>query len=404
MYESICTKCNPGAKASGPFKSPETSVPSIYVGESARSIFERAGEHWKSYEKRNPDSHIWKHHLIHHKGEGEPEMRFKVLGNFRTALSRQIAEAIRIRRRGTVVLNSKGEYDRCRIHRLTIGNEENLPTGITTTETEGNTREDVAGEQFLMGKRKNMDRRNHPEVITSKSVKRGNTSAEEGIKTGRPSKKRKFVLIGETWGKGGMEDQGLNRKRGPGPLPSNSEGNTTIGSGRVPQEGAHIVEQGTGPLEEVEVEVVQPEGYTSSEGRTGPLLTRGESSSETTRGDTRKVQQSMTQFVVQQKRGDTETSAVVEGGMPPDTGTLYDTANNLSMIRDMRGDCIVRNGFCQEHEQYAQKVTMKKNTWTRNSRTGLFGYRMRKVSVLRCNRTMGTLVETMGTGEGLQTG
>ena len=113
----------------------------------------------------------------------------------------------------------------------------------------------------------------------------------------------------------------------------------------------------------------------------------------------------MTQFVVQQKkRGDTETSAVVDGGMPPNTGTLYDTANNLSMIRDMRGDCVVRNGFCQEHGQYAQKVTMKRNTWTRSSRTGLFGYKMRKVSVLRCSRTMGTLVETMGTGEGLQTG
>ena len=43
---------------------------------------------------------------------------------------------------------------------------------------------------------------------------------------------------------------------------------------------------------------------------------------------------------------------------------------------------------------------MKKNTWTRNSRTGLFGYRMRKVSVLRCNRTMGTLVDTMGPRDG----
>ena len=109
VYESICTKCNPGAKAPGPFKSPETSVPSIYVGhvgESARSIFERAGEHWKSYEKRNPDSHIWKHHLIHHGGEGEPEMRFEVLGNYRTALSRQIAEAIRIRERGTLKGNT----------------------------------------------------------------------------------------------------------------------------------------------------------------------------------------------------------------------------------------------------------------------------------------------------------
>ena len=32
VYESICTKCNPGAKAAGPLKSPETSVPSIHVG------------------------------------------------------------------------------------------------------------------------------------------------------------------------------------------------------------------------------------------------------------------------------------------------------------------------------------------------------------------------------------
>ena len=192
-----------------------------------------------------------------------------------------------------------------------------------------------------------------------------------------------------------MEDQGLDRKRGTGPLTNNGEGNTTLGSGRIQQEEAHVVEQGTGPLEEVEVEVIRPEGYTSRDGSTGPLPTRGESSSETRRGDIRKVQRSMTQFVVQQRRGDTETSDVVDKGMPPSTGTLYDTANNLSMIRDMRGDCVVRNGFCQEHEQYAQKVTMKKNTWTRNSRTGLFGYRMRKVSVLRCNRTMGTLVDTI---------
>ena len=61
-----------GAMGAGPLMVPETSIPSIYVGESSRSIFERAGEHWRVYKKRSPDSHIWKHHLIHHRGEGEP--------------------------------------------------------------------------------------------------------------------------------------------------------------------------------------------------------------------------------------------------------------------------------------------------------------------------------------------
>ena len=93
-------------------------------------MYERAGEHWRAYAKRNSDSHIWKHHLIHHGGEGGPEMSFKVLGNYRTALSMQIAEAIRIRKRGTAALNSKGEYDRCRIHRLTIETEVKQDLGL----------------------------------------------------------------------------------------------------------------------------------------------------------------------------------------------------------------------------------------------------------------------------------
>ena len=40
--------------------------------------------------------------------------------SFRSALSRQIFEAVRIRRRGADVLNSKGEYNRSQIHRLRI--------------------------------------------------------------------------------------------------------------------------------------------------------------------------------------------------------------------------------------------------------------------------------------------
>ena len=130
VYESICVKCNPGATRPGPLKSVNKEVPSVYVGETSRSMYERAGEHWKAFHKRNTDSHIWKHHLVHHEGVGEPEMTFKVVGTFKSALPRQIFEAVRIRRRGDDVLNSKGEYNRSRIHRLTIDRgEETIKVG-----------------------------------------------------------------------------------------------------------------------------------------------------------------------------------------------------------------------------------------------------------------------------------
>ena len=74
-------------------------------------------------------------------------MRFKVLGNFRTAITRQITEAIRIRKRGASVLNSRGEYDR--IHCLTIGSDLKPDGGITPTEKEGDNKEDWMVEQLL---------------------------------------------------------------------------------------------------------------------------------------------------------------------------------------------------------------------------------------------------------------
>ena len=104
---------------------------------------------------------------------------------------------------------------------------------------EGNTREDVAGEQYLMGKRKTLDKRVVPEIVPSKSTKRGNTSNEDGTRIGRPNKKRKFVLIGETWGEGGKDNQGLDKKLGAGPLTGKTEGNTTI-----QQEETQIRKQG----------------------------------------------------------------------------------------------------------------------------------------------------------------
>ena len=54
---------------------------------------------------------------------GEKGSHFKIVGSYRSALSRQVGEAVKIRRRGGEgsVLNSKGEFNRCKITRLTLG-------------------------------------------------------------------------------------------------------------------------------------------------------------------------------------------------------------------------------------------------------------------------------------------
>ena len=64
------------------------------------------------------------------------------------------------------------------------------------TETEGTTKEDMVGEHYLLEKRKEMDRgrMKYKEDMGKTSRKRGNN--EDIPMIGRPSKKRKFVLIG----------------------------------------------------------------------------------------------------------------------------------------------------------------------------------------------------------------
>ena len=125
VYESICAKCNPGAIEMKGEWEPVMGVQSLYVGETCRSLHERSKEHMEAYRQGSNDSHVLKHHLAHHQGEGEPKMLFRAVKFYSTALGRQIGEATRIRRRGaSSLLNSKGEYNRCRITRLTLEESE----------------------------------------------------------------------------------------------------------------------------------------------------------------------------------------------------------------------------------------------------------------------------------------
>ena len=81
-----------------------------------------------------------------HKGAA-PKFYMRVVKNFRSALSRQIYEAVRIRRRGGAgsILNSKAEYDRCRIPRLIV--EEQDLDGIRKEEEQEISRNSEALEE-----------------------------------------------------------------------------------------------------------------------------------------------------------------------------------------------------------------------------------------------------------------
>ena len=122
VYENICLICHPEAAEKEGKLEEGVASQAVYVGESARSIYERSREHWDDYVKGETDSHILKHHVLAHGGRGEPQFHFRPVRFHRTALGRQLHEAVRIRRRGgEVVLNSKGEYNRCEIARLVLG-------------------------------------------------------------------------------------------------------------------------------------------------------------------------------------------------------------------------------------------------------------------------------------------
>jgi len=63
-----------------------------------------------------------KHQILVHDGEDPPDFVMRVIKSSKTALERQVGEAVRIRRRGGegAILNSKSEYLRCHIPRLQL--------------------------------------------------------------------------------------------------------------------------------------------------------------------------------------------------------------------------------------------------------------------------------------------
>ena len=100
MYENVCGTCNPGAGKDKELKEVKQDIPTLYVGETSRSVYERSKEHWGAWRNRTEKSHIWKHQVEAHEGAA-PKFYMRVVKYYKSALSRQIGEAVRIRREHT---------------------------------------------------------------------------------------------------------------------------------------------------------------------------------------------------------------------------------------------------------------------------------------------------------------
>ena len=108
VYMSTCRQCK------------DEGRPMWYVGESSRSSRERGGEHLNDFSKKNEESHMLKHLEVVHPGQETPNFEFRVKASFKSALVRQVTEAVLIRRAGESTLNSKGVFNRCSLPRLMV--------------------------------------------------------------------------------------------------------------------------------------------------------------------------------------------------------------------------------------------------------------------------------------------
>ena len=179
-----------------------SEIASIYVGESSRSIKERGGEHWRDYKNNSQKSHILKHQQIHHPHQ-EPKFVLRAVSFFKTALERQVGEAVRIRRRGGegAVLNSKSEFDRCRIPRLVVEEQDLEKNSEMELQREQEIAEHLDKEQRDWERNKTRERANEHLAKMSrpghKSLKRTNN---DGATRLEDKKRRKYELVSEDWG------------------------------------------------------------------------------------------------------------------------------------------------------------------------------------------------------------
>ena len=115
VYKGTCVTCEDEVECG---KRDKEAV-GIYVGESSRTLAERASEHARGLKYVKDDNFIVKHWALHHgDNENPPVIRFRVVDTFKDPLSRLLAESVWIESDSN--LNSKNEWRGEKITRITV--------------------------------------------------------------------------------------------------------------------------------------------------------------------------------------------------------------------------------------------------------------------------------------------
>ena len=104
VYQAVCVVCDKQHKLNS-----GSDHKGCYIGETARTLSERANEHKKSLKRYENKSFMFKHWaLVHPELLTAPEFKFKVLKCFKDPLSRLVHEAVVIEVKAS--MNSRGEW------------------------------------------------------------------------------------------------------------------------------------------------------------------------------------------------------------------------------------------------------------------------------------------------------
>ena len=130
-YKTYCLRCAEEAGADEKtLKSNVNNSIKFYFGETFRDAYTRGAEHLSDYVGQTDDSHMFKHLTDSHPGSSPRDVKFgmSVVRKHKSSFERQIFENVLIFRDGNNVLNSKSEFNRCQIPRLSVmcGDQSNV--------------------------------------------------------------------------------------------------------------------------------------------------------------------------------------------------------------------------------------------------------------------------------------
>ena len=158
-----------------------------YIGESARSAYERGANHLNDRKSLDLGSHMLKHAIQCHGGADPEQIKFhmRVLQFHKSSLERQIDEAVKIQlNRQYNILNSKSEYNRSSIPRLGVKMEHKVfKSRQDYDDDEQKNQEEKMTEEKIRQMRKQLGKRNQRRKYDDESSapKRRNTGVEEYI-------------------------------------------------------------------------------------------------------------------------------------------------------------------------------------------------------------------------------